>query len=251
MPEQRRTEPVPQNKGQAEEDPYERFSIDEDIFEETLMEEKREKKEARNRKILSILISIASIYIVMLIYGVSVTEFTYGSSGQVEPVTLTVEEIEKKQDFNTILSMYIQARNIYEEVLTLDYRVATGQEALEGIAPDYQVTLEDLLTVATGINGTKCSAENQQIKNLLYTWMNVYMSDYCKYMITALSQNGTADGESAGENAIACRSQYLEPNFQTITQNVITIGSGIKGVDMSEITSWSPEEVVKKIQGIS
>lgn len=38
MPEQRRTEPVPQNKGQAEEDPYERFSIDEDIFEETLME---------------------------------------------------------------------------------------------------------------------------------------------------------------------------------------------------------------------
>lgn len=251
MPEER---PVRPGKAAREErdavrETFDAFDIDEDIFEEALKEEKQEKREALRRKVLSVLISVASLYIVTLIYGVTVTEFSYGDSGQIEAVTLTVEQIEKKQDFNTVLSMYVQARNIYEEILTLDYRVATGNEALEAIAPDYQVALEDVLTVATSINGTTCSAENQQIKNLLYTWMSTYMPDYCKYMITALSQNGTAEGEAAGQEAIACRSQYLEPNFQSITQNVITIGSGIEGVDLEDITSWSPEDVAKKIQG--
>lgn len=224
--------------------------MDDNLFYETVEEEKKEKKSARCRKVLSILISIASLYVTFLIYGATLTDFTYGTDGQVGPITMSAEEIAEKQDFNVVLSLYMQTRNLYEEVLTLDYRVAVGQEAMEAIAPEYQTILETDLTLATSIDGTSCSAANQQIKNLLYTWTSTYMSDYCKYMVTALSQNGTAEGEAAGEEAIACRSNYLEPNFQSITQNVITIGSEIKGVDLTDAKSWDPSSVTDKIQGL-
>lgn len=223
---------------------------DEDIFNEAIKEEKQEKAAARRRKVGTVLISMASLYVIFLIYGATLTDFSFGESGQVEPVVMNSEEIAARQDFNVVLSLYIQTRNIYEEVLTLDYRVAVGQEAMEAIAPDYQSLLERALTLAATIDGTSTSAENQQIKNLLYTWTATYLSDYCKYMITALSQNGTAEGEAAGEEAIACRSNYLEPNFQSITQNVITIGSTVKGVDLTDAKSWDPSTVTDRIQGL-
>ena len=224
--------------------------MDKSLFDELIEEEAQERAAARWRRLLFVVISAASLYVTFLIYGATLTDFTYGASGTVEPVVMSSEEIAAKQDFNVVLSLYMQARNLYEEVLTLDYRVAVGQEAFEAIAPDYQTALENILTLATNIDGTTCSASNQQIKNLLYTWTSTYMSDYCKYMITALSQNGTTEGETAGNEAIACRSNYLEPNFQSITQNVVAIGSDIKGVDLTDVKSWDPASVSDKIQGL-
>ena len=82
---------------------------------------------------------------------------------------------------------------------------------------------------------------------MISTWVKTHAAAYCQYMSTAITQN---DSNAASE-AIAAR-QVLNDNFQLITQNIVTLGGDIKGYDLSDIESWSPDGFVQEtIEGIS
>lgn len=194
-----------------------------------------------------VLLTVACSYLVVLIYGSFITEFYYDDKGEVAPVIMSVSDISDKNEYNSIVGMYLQTRSLYETLLTLDYRMAAGTEDSMSIAPKYEATLDTVSALTTQIDAAVINSKYTQIKNMLLTWVQTHAAAYCQYMSAAITQN---DSNAANE-AIAAR-QVLNDNFQLITQNIVTLGGEIKGYDLTDIENWSPDGFVQQtIEGIS
>lgn len=232
------------NNSVTEEDlPY----IDE--LEELMSEQeiqKGEKRQNRKYKILQFLLAAGCIYFVFLIYGTLVTDYTYDQTGKIIPVVLTVNDIEERNEFNKLYAIYLQSRGLYEKILILDYRVASGVEDTLNIAPEYEKTLDEISKLAVQVDAASISSEYNQVRNMMLTWVKTHIAAYCQYMSTAITQND----ETAAQEAIACR-EVVNSNFRQITENIITIGSEINGIELADIKNWSPESyIASEIEGI-
>lgn len=240
------------SKTQKMEDSY---MTEEDITEleelEALVAEEEFQKESRKRhkthRFFLILLTAASIYLIMLIYGVIITEYRYNEKGKVEPITLTVEDITNKNEYISVLGMYLQARTLYEEILTLDYRIAAGVEDTLSVAPEYETVLDSISSLTVQIEAATFSSKYNQVKNMLQTWVQTHAAAYCQYMSAAISKN---DSNAAAE-AIAAR-DVVESQFQLVTQNMITFGTEISGYNLTDIKNWDPNNYVQSaIEGIN
>lgn len=217
---------------------------------ENMMSEENFVVERKRRKMLqritTCVLTTACVYLIILIYGSIITEFTYDDSGQIAPVTMTVTDISNKNEYNELVGMYIQARSLYETLLTLDYRMAAGEEDTMVIAPEYEEALDIVSTLTTTIDAAVISSKYTQVKNLLLTWVQTHAAAYCQYMSAAVTQNNS----DAAAEAIAAR-EVLNSQFQLISQNIVTLGEDIKGYDLTDLTSWSPDGFIQEsIEGI-
>lgn len=229
----------------TEEDISQLDQLDEMMSEENFVYEKKRKKIFR--RISMVLLTAACSYLVVLIYGSFITEFYYDDKGEVAPVVMSVSDISDKNEYNSIVGMYLQTRSLYETLLTLDYRMAAGTEDSMSIAPEYEATLDTVSALTTQIDAAVINSKYTQIKNMLLTWVQTHAAAYCQYMSAAITQN---DSNAANE-AIAAR-QVLNDNFQLITQNIVTLGGEIKGYDLTDIENWSPDGFVQQtIEGVS
>lgn len=229
----------------TEEDISQLDQLDEMMSEENFVYEKKRKKIFR--RISMVLLTAACSYLVVLIYGSFITEFYYDDKGEVAPVIMSVSDISDKNEYNSIVGMYLQTRSLYETLLTLDYRMAAGTEDSMSIAPEYEATLDTVSALTTQIDAAVINSKYTQIKNMLLTWVQTHAAAYCQYMSAAITQN---DSDAANE-AIAAR-QVLNDNFQLITQNIVTLGGEIKGYDLTDIENWSPDGFVQQtIEGVS
>ena len=229
----------------TEEDISQLDQLDEMMSEENFVYEKKRKKIFR--RISIVLLTAACSYLVVLIYGSFITEFYYDDKGEVAPVVMSVSDISDKNEYNSIVGMYLQTRSLYETLLTLDYRMAAGTEDSMSIAPEYEATLDTVSALTTQIDAAVINSKYTQIKNMLLTWVQTHAAAYCQYMSAAITQN---DSNAANE-AIAAR-QVLNDNFQLITQNIVTLGGEIKGYDLTDIENWSPDGFVQQtIEGVS
>ena len=229
----------------TEEDISQLDQLDEMMSEENFVYEKKRKKIFR--RISMVLLTAACSYLVVLIYGSFITEFYYDDKGEVAPVIMSVSDISDKNEYNSIVGMYLQTRSLYETLLTLDYRMAAGTEDSMSIAPEYEATLDTVSALTTQIDAAVINSKYTQIKNMLLTWVQTHAAAYCQYMSAAITQN---DSNAANE-AIAAR-QVLNDNFQLITQNIVTLGGEIKGYDLTDIENWSPDGFVQQtIEGMS
>lgn len=219
-------------------------------MEEMLSEEKEQRREKRKRRIqimLQVLLSISCIYLILLIYGVLTTDYQYGEDGQIEPIILSVSDITGWNEYSMVAGMYLQTRNLYEELLVLDYRVASGVEDTMAIAPEYESALDEISSLAVQIDASTTNSKYNQVKNMLLTWVQLHAAAYCQFMSGAISLN---DAEAAAE-AIACR-EVVYSDFQLITQNMIILGNEIKNYDVSNLASWSPDGYIQTmIEGIT
>lgn len=207
---------------------------------------KSEKRRRGVRRAGIVVMTLLCVYLTMLIYGTLVTEFRYDESGAVAPVEMSVEDISNRNEYMTIVGMYMQCRTLYEKILVLDYRMASGVEDLMAIAPEYEEAIDVVNSLAVQLDAVSVGSKYNQVLNMMYTWTNTHMFNYCRYMSTAVSQGD----EQAAAEAIAAR-QYVLDTFQLITQNVVTLGSEVKGYSLNEITDWSPEGFVRKhLEGI-
>lgn len=209
--------------------------------------EAQQKKIRIAKRVFQILLSVACIYTAFLIYGALITQFAYGDSGKIEAVSVSVDDIYQRNEFEKILVFYLQARSIYEDVLLLDYRIQAGQEDLLNIAPEYEAELDAVSSLIVHIEGASIETKYNQITNMLYTWVQTHMAAYCQFMSTAITQND----DNAANEALACR-EVLYSNFQLISQNILTLCADIKGIDAEDISSWSPEDYVQSaVVGVS
>lgn len=202
-------------------------------------EEKRKAIKCRRRKKIGMSIaSVAAIYFVFLIYGTATTTFEYDEkgNGKVVPVEYSVNDLESRYYYNTVLSLYLRMRSLYEQVLKLDYRVASEQEKLSVIAMEYtKLQQGSVQKLGVSIDAAYVSTNYAQILDSMKTWVTGTLSDYCLNISDAIIKND----ETYEKEAMAGRT-YLENDFRQITQNIIVIGEDIKGIDVEDLKDWSP-----------
>lgn len=227
---------------------WEVSDIEADVYVNEEEEEKKERSHRRGKLILSSAILLASVYMVFLIYGVFMTSFQYADNGAlVMPVIHTVQELRKRGNYSEVLSLYLKMRDLYEEVLVLDYRVAAGMQEKAVLSTEYtRLDSEKVTALYTAISAASVSSDYLQMQNIMYVWAHDTLGDYLKNMAEAISSNSE---EIAGE-ALSNR-EVLESDFRKITENVILIGESIPSVSLKELREWSPDGFVEaSIEGL-
>ncbi len=243
------------------------YSYETDIDEDegyTLSEAAALARKERFSKILvrmttGILIA-ACIYLVILIYGVVVTDYTYDDEGKIIPVMLSVKEVKAKKEFEPILGQYETCRLMYEKILMIDYKLSQGymigdggreltaeemEERYKVIASEYQALISsdenlNINNLGIKLDALEVNSKYAAVKAYMITWLSD-TSYYLAKMSLALSAN---DQTAAGEALAAREKIYNE--FSIITQNIVALGDNVKGIDMTKIKEWSPEDYVDK-----
>lgn len=208
---------------------------------QTVSMERGQIRQKRWKKTKMIFMVMLCLYLIFLIYGVTVTDYQYNQLGKVEATKLSVSDIRDLKEFNNYLQYYQAARLLYERCLTLDYRMAQGQEDPKVIAPEYDDMLEDISSLTVKIDAASFSSKYTQLKTMLLSWVKTDIAVYCQNMSASISQNN----ETKAQNALAGRENMYQ-NFSKITANLIALGSDINGAHVQKIKEWSPEGYVEK-----
>lgn len=211
--------------------------------EDMLRRRKERRSSARKatlEKIGIIAMTIACVYLVFLIYGALKTEYVYNEDGRVVAQRLTYEELENLETFNDVQSEYLQARRLYETILKLDYKMAAGMEDPLLIAPEYEAVLEQIDELVIQIKALDVNdPKYNQLCTMLEAWVGTDAALYCQKMSAAISRN---DAQAASD-ALVCRNAMYN-DFTIITENIVVLGSGVHGVDLSELEGWTPEKYI-------
>ena len=210
-----------------------------------LSEEEQVSKWRLSTRIINILLVVSCVYVLFLIYGVSVTDYQYSNNGTIEAQKLSVRELADKKAYETVYYQYLHLRSLYEVVLLLDYRIGKGEEEPLTIAPEYEALLDDVTNLSVKTEAMEVESQYSQIKNIMLLWVKNDIAVYLQNMSAAISQN---DVETANK-AIQDKERVYK-DFSIITQNIVAMGESVKGADLTEIREWTPESYVdEKING--
>lgn len=208
----------------------------------------RERNKSRRNKLfcgvirgMQIGLALLSAYTVFLIYGLIVTEYQYNENGELVPKIITVDEIENKAVFEQFYRYYIQARNLYEEILRLDYKLSLNDES-KLLATEYEALLDDVSKLVISIDAIAVDTKYGQFKSMLLEWVKTDAAIYLQNMSSAILQNNNAKAEEA----LAGRNKMYS-DFMLLSENVAALGEVIPGVDIASMYEWSPEKYVKKV----
>jgi hypothetical protein len=209
---------------------------------------KKEKFKHYFVKVFNVILIVSCVYLVFLIYGVMNTSYVYDNkSGDVVPLIVPVETIQKKADYELVSTQYLQARTLYEEVLKLDYRLSmaerTGEDPLL-IAPEYEKILEKISSLSIQMSAQTVPAQYTQPYNMLLSWVQNDIALYCQHISKAISQNSVMDMNKSQEYRAS-----MYNNFMRITELVATLGTQVDNVDVSIIYNWSPESFIEQYSG--
>ena len=188
-------------------------------------------------KVGSICLIIFSFYLVFLIYGVVMTNYEYNGAGKVVPCVMSVSDIRDKKEFDSFLSYYEEARNIYEQIYMIDYRLSLNQEDPLVLAPEYEAILEQISGVSSGLNAAEFSSRYTVVQSLLLDWIMNQSALYVQNMASAISTNNSESADAA----LQYRSNMMI-SFTSITDNLLAIGRSLKGVYVDDIESWNIDD---------
>lgn len=210
-----------------------------------LENELREKKRKKLRRMAGIALSLACAYLVYLIYGAVMTDFVFDSRGIPVAETQTIEDVSEEHAFNYVAGYYYRARSLYESVIRLDYRMSLGEEDPLVIAPEYEDLLDTVAKLVTDIKAMTVETKYTNIQEMLCNWVATDIAVYCQNMSDSISLN---DAEKA-EQALLGR-DVIYSDFAAITANMVTMGQNIKGVSITDMSSWSMEKyVAEELEG--
>lgn len=211
-------------------------------------ENQRERNKSRKNKLfcgvirgMQIGLALLSAYTVFLIYGLIVTEYQYNENGELVPKIITVDEIENKAVFEQFYRYYIQARNLYEEILRLDYKLSFDDES-KLLATEYEALLDDVSKLVISIDAIAVDTKYGQFKSMLLEWVKTDTAIYLQNMSSAILQNNN----TKAEEALAGRNKMYS-DFMLLSENIAALGEIIPGVDIASMYEWSPEKYVKKV----
>lgn len=246
----KKTKSVPMQEPAAEDSEEEDTpSVEETEESEFAKEQKRERRERRKQvlgKAVNCILCIACVYTAFLIYCAAVTTFTYDANGKVIPERMTRKELAERSEYRKLYYFYETSRSVYEQILILDYRLSAGEEDPYLIAPEYESMLETIDVLCLKTDAFHPDAGYGQVKNLLLSWQRDDIAVYLQNISQAISMNDA----QAGENALQDKDRVYQ-DFSYITQLMATYGQRIKGMELRDIETWSPENYVyETINGV-
>ena len=235
-------------------DKYEDMESAEDFDKELDFEDFQRIKKQTQRSVLSAklskvflaLILILCVYVAFLIYGVIQTNYVYNDAGAVEPEVLSVAQLDELNQYNELSSYYLRIRILYEDVLKLDYTLATNAEDSQVLAREYLSLLDDVSKLATDINAIQMDTGYQGIINRMYEFVYTHTAVYLQNM------NGALEGEDSEKaNQALLGRESIESEFTTLTQNMVSLYQSTKGAKNGEIYEWSPASYTASLGGVT
>lgn len=199
------------------------------------------RRKKRLNLLATILLVVFSMYFVFLIYGVLNTSYVYDENGKVVPQVMTVEKLQELDDFNALAKHYRTLRNIYEEILTLDYRIAAGVENPQTIAPLYNEQLKTVESIIIDLQAQSYPAKYTQIYNMLLAWAQTDVGVYLQRMPQAITYNNKEYAQTAVEYR-----NIMYNDFSIVTSNLISMGKMVYGAELEDIAKWSPEKFISE-----
>ena len=224
-----------------------------DLFDEKLealtmdaynTEQKKLKRDKRNKYLVKAFMCFMCVYMLFLIYGVMVTTYDYDENGNVSAQILSQEDIIHQNEYSDLMSYYIEARNIYEKILILNYRYDQGQEDALDLVPEYETLLEDVNKLIVQLKAVTPSKQYSPAYALLISWVDTDIASFLQEISAAISQNNAEHMQ----NAINDKTRIYNDCHQ-LTANMISLGEHVKGVSITDLKEWSPEEYLKKEMG--
>lgn len=194
----------------------------------------------KSNKTIDMLFLIGCIYLSLLIFGVAMTTYQYNDEGVIEAQQLSYSDIVIKKNFEDLLEQYVECRNLYEKVLKIDAKLAKGEVEPMTLAPKYEAIVSEAELLYTKVDALPIDKQYQQIQAMLLEWLKSNLATYSKNMSVAISQNS----ETSAKTALANR-EVTYSNFTLITENLITMGEDLKGVDLVDIKEWDTKNALK------
>ena len=218
--------------------------LEQDEFDRAVRTERAERRSLLFNRIGMTMLIVGCVYLLFLIYGALNTEYVYNDQGKLVPQVMSVEQIRAREDFEKVQSEYLQARRIYEVVLELDYRIAAGVEDPLLIAPEYEEALNMVNDLALQCQALSVSDRYTQLHAMIKSWVTNDIAIYCQNMSKAITQNNSV---AAGHALEAKAAVYND--FSIITANLTKLGETVDGVNLGDITEWSPEKYINESIG--
>jgi hypothetical protein len=218
--------------------------LEQDEFDRAVRTERAERRSLLFNRIGMTMLIVGCVYLLFLIYGALNTEYVYNDQGKLVPQVMSVEQIRAREDFEKVQSEYLQARRIYEVVLELDYRIAAGVEDPLLIAPEYEEALNMVNDLALQCQALSVSDRYTQLHAMIKSRVTNDIAIYCQNMSKAITQNNSV---AAGHALEAKAAVYND--FSIITANLTKLGETVDGVNLGDITEWSPEKYINESIG--
>lgn len=212
--------------------------------EDYVNEQKKLKRNRRKFYLVKIFMCFMCGYLLFLIYGVMVTNYDYNENGNVTAQIMSREDIQNQKEYSTLLGYYTDAKSLYEKILVLNYRLDKGMEDPLDLVPEFESLLDESNRILVQLKAVTPSKAYTPAYNLLINWVNADLSSYLQEISAALSQN---DAEHM-QNAINDKQRIYNDCYQ-LTANIISLGENVKGVNISDLKEWSPEEYIKNEMG--
>jgi len=205
--------------------------------------ERRQVKEKRGSLLrsrltfgLQICLIALCVYVAFLIYGVSMTRYVYTEQGQIAPEVLSVSDMHFLAEYEAFSSYYLRARILYEEAMTLDYRLSIAPDSALVVAMDYTALLDDVAKLSVDISAAEYDTGYSSIYGQLLNWVKTDIAVYLQNMAGAITENSA----EKANNALISR-DVMYSDFSRLTANAVSLARSTKGADNLDIYDWSPE----------
>ncbi len=217
--------------------------FDEDRFEneydEIDLAEARQYEHARNKRRIAsgagkaILISLI-IYTAFLTYGIAITNYVYDERGNVVPLVMTVEDIETKRDFEDFSAYYFSIRELYENIILLDDILAEANDSTDYVllSSEYDRLLDTVSYIVIQLEAYSPASAYRQTYDMMTELIKTDIAVYLQNISAAIAKNDT----ERWQKAIIDR-ENVRLKFIKVTDNLLSIGENIKGVDLSDMYS--------------
>lgn len=226
------------------------ISDDYDKFLETKSEEELEiyKNKAfiskiRNRIIYSFIVFLC-VYFIFLIYGALNTSYVYDKKGNVIPEIMSINDIKRSKEYNKVLDVYYQVRDIYSETQLVNYRLTKLGEDKMLLSSEYSKILKKAEKMKVTFSAFEISSEYNAITSMISGWNNGLIS-YLNYTIEAINTNNTEASDNAGKQI-----GYAINDADKIKNTMCKLGINIKGIDLTDLNEWTLDKYFEDKYGI-
>jgi len=196
--------------------------------------------QGKRRNVISrfamLIMAAGCVYAIFLIFGVFMTDYQYDVTGEVKAQVLTVDDIKARNNYNVLKVQYEKLRVVYEDILQLDAQLGEAVDGYAVLGGEYAGLMDETEDLGIKTDALTVESKYQPTKDLMYSWIREYAWNYLVAISSALTNN---DAEAA-DSAIVYKN-YMYSVFANVTDNVISLGEGLKGIDLDNIRSWDPD----------
>ncbi len=227
-------------KAVFDEDDFERDYDEIDLTEARQYERNKLKRSIASRAGKAVLVLLIS-YTVFLTYGIAITDYIYDERGNVVPLVMSVDDIERKREFEDFSAYYYSIRELYEKILLLDDILAGADDSTDyvSLSSEYEQLLDTVSYIVIQLEAYSPASAYRQTYEMMTELIKTDIAVYLQNISAALAKNDS----DKWQKAVIDRENVLV-KFSKVTGNLLSIGETVKGVSTADISGWNARDII-------